>query len=222
MFLIDNRFNNTVFTGKPTLLKDADWICRKAKTTFPAISPNRLFYENCELIQENERFKDFIHRKGKTLIQDRNVRKFLESPFQILKAIIYSMKEHKVAHCSEYSTIAELIARMNGIKNCYQFFMKDYDHTFLLITKTPLNDGIKINDIIIDPWLGISGRLRDVLMQYQHQYSDIFDIDDDNIVLHLKKSFYLEPDEINYFKEKFPELIFKSRDGRKFMDFSQK
>ena len=59
-------------------------------------------------------------------------------------------------------------------------------------------------------------------MTYQHQYCDIFDIDDDNIVLHLTKSFCLEPDEINYFKEKFPELIFKSRDGRKFMDFSQK
>ena len=64
------------------------------------------------------------------------------------------MKEHKVAHCSEYSTIAELIARMNGIKlnkNSSQCLMKHYDHTFLLITKNPLNEGIKINDIIIDP-----------------------------------------------------------------------
>lgn len=218
----DNKFNTPMFTGKSTLLKDADWICRNVKTTFPAISPNRLYYENPTLFRNNERFNKFIYEKGKLLKLDRKDRKFLQSPFKFLKEVIYSAKEHKVAHCSEYASLAEMVARMNGIKNCYRICMKDYDHTFLLVKKRPLNEGINMDDIVIDPWLGISGRLKDIRLEYKNKYNNIFHMDDGDIVLKLKKALLLAPDEIESFKKQFPQLIFKSRDGHKLMDFNHK
>ncbi len=208
------------FTGIKTTLNDADWVCRTVRKNFPAISPNRLYYENPKLISNNERLYDFINEKGKVLQQDRNDRKFLKSPFKILKEIIYSVKEHKVAHCGEYSSLAELIARMNGVDNCYRFLMKDYNHVFLLITKKPLKDGIKLNDIVIDPWLGIVAKVRDIFMKYKNEYGKIFPFENnESVVLRLKKPLSLDKKEIEYFKEKYPELVFKSKDGHKLMEF---
>lgn len=227
MLLVNNNKSNQIqnFNGKSPLLKDADWICRKVKTTFPAISPNRLYYENTKLITDNEKFYKFIYNKGKTLKQDRKDRKFLLSPFEFLKKLIHSTQEHKIAHCGEYSSLAEMIARMNGIENCYRIFMKDYDHTFLLVKEKPLSEGLQMNDIIIDPWLGISGYLKDISSKYQFQYNNIFHINGDkgnSIVLKPKKTLNLKSGEIDYFKEQFPQLIFKSRDGHKLMDFNDK
>ena len=110
----------TAFTASKIPLQDADWVCRKVKTAFPAISPNRLFFENPALIISNSKFNSFISKKGNLLVQDRNDRKFLSSPFKILKEIIYSASEHKVAHCNEFASLAEMIARINGVKNCYR------------------------------------------------------------------------------------------------------
>lgn len=215
-----NTSNSMNFTGKSRLLRDADWVCRKVKTTFPAISPNRLYRENAELIMANPRFEKFIYEKGAVLMQDRRDRKFLSSPFNILSEIIYSAKEHKVAHCAELSSLAEMVARMNGVKNCYRFSMKDYDHSFLLISENPVSRGIKLTDIIIDPWLGISGRVKNIFMQYEHQYGKIFPFDpQENVVLNKRKPLDLNDNEIKFLREKFPELVFNSRDGHELMTF---
>ena len=211
----------TAFTASKIPLQDADWVCRKVKTAFPAISPNRLFFENPALIISNSKFNSFISKKGNLLVQDRNDRKFLSSPFKILKEIISSASEHKVAHCNEFASLAEMIARINGVKNCYRLFMENYDHTFLFICEKPIEEGFcKKNNFIIDPWLGISGRVEDILMKYKNVYGKIFQFaQNEKISLKIKKPLSLNENEIKYFREKYPNLVFNSSDGHKLLSF---
>lgn len=211
------------FTGTKIYLQDADWVCRKVKTAFPAISPNRLYFENPALFISNNKLSNFIREKGNILQQDRQDRKFLKSSFKFLKEIIYSVKDHKVAHCNELSAIAELVARINGIKNCCRLNMKDHDHTFLVIGQKPIENGLfQKNNFIVDPWLGISGHAEDVFMKFQNVYNRIFKFyDGEDVSLRIKKPLLLSEDELTYFKDKYPELIFSGRNGRKLMDFDE-
>ena len=96
--------------------------------------------------------------------------------------------------------------------------MKDYDHTFLLVKKNPIDEGIMMDDIVIDPWLGLSGRLQDMKLKYKN----MFNMDNANIAFKIKQSLSLSSDEINYLKAQFPQFVFKGRAGRKLMDFNHK
>lgn len=211
--------SNLSFCGQNRILNDADWICRKARKAFPAISPNRLFYENPQLFKDNERFMTFIKRKAAILKEDRADRKFLRSPFKFLKEVIYSFKEHKVAHCAEYSALAEMIARINGIENCNRTYIDGGDHSFLLIAKDKMKNKVSPQDIIVDPWLGIVGSVKDVLAKYKNDYNNLIKIPDPkNIVLKKIKELKLDKQEIEYLRKSYPKLIFKSKNIEKQKD----
>ena len=220
---MENMNNNVqhqvTFKAAKQHLKDADWICRSVRKSFPAILPNKLFLENDDLISNNSNIDKFIRQKMDVLRQDRADRRFLQSPFKVLNEIIYSASQHHVAQCYECSALAEMVARMNGIDNCYKLTMKDYDHTFLLLTQKPLSEGFDVkNSIIVDAWLGISGRIKDIFLKYQNVYNDFFHISSGDIVVKTKKPLELTGEEIKLLREKYPELVFKSASGRKLME----
>lgn len=224
------QINQISFTGSRTLLNDADWVCRKVKTAFPIISPTQIYYSNPEIIRKNRRFVSFLHEKSLVLQEDRLDRRLLKSPFKFLKEVLYSATSHRVGNCFEQASLAEMIARMNGVKNCYKLTMEDLntskslDHTVLLVTKNPLNSAI-INSkesIIIDPWLGISGRAEAVLERYKNQFGKMFGLNNKTLIaFKMKKRLELNENEIEILKAKFPNLVFDNK-GRKtgFMKFA--
>ena len=177
------RINNAIsFTGTRQVLRDADWICRKTSSAFPMISPTKIYFSNPERILKNRKFTTFLWAKSLQLQEDRKDRRFLKSPFKFLSEVLYSACNHKVGNCSEFVSIAEMIAKMNGVKNCYRVSMTDLnksgklDHTALLVTKNPIDSRIisSKESIIIDPWLGISGRAADVVTRYEKEFRHVF------------------------------------------------
>ena len=218
--MINNNYSQQItFSGRNKILRDADWVCRKVNSEFPSIMPNRLFYENPDMILKNPRIGEFLHKKNQQLTQNRKVISKLFEPFERFKALIETTKKYKVAQCSELSALAELVARINGVKYCQKFSIKDYDHAVLLVSDKPIKPTrIGENDIIIDPWLGISGSVGDVFRKYKHQYSKLFPIGKNEVVsLIPAKPMELSRSQIEHFKDYFPKLIFKSADGHELM-----
>lgn len=67
---------------------------------------------------------------------------------------------------------------------------------------------------------GISGRVEDILMKYKNVYGKIFQFaQNEKISLKIKKPLSLNENEIKYFREKYPNLVFNSSDGHKLLSF---
>ncbi len=225
------RINNAIsFTGTRQVLRDADWICRKTSSAFPMISPTKIYFSNPERILKNRKFTTFLWAKSLQLQEDRKDRRFLKSPFKFLSEVLYSACNHKVGNCSEFVSIAEMIAKMNGVKNCYRVSMTDLnksgklDHTALLVTKNPIDSRIisSKESIIIDPWLGISGRAADVVTRYEKEFSKILGLSGDTAIgFRVNKSLDLSGKELDILRTVHPDLIFKKKDNSKgFMRFA--
>lgn len=221
--------NSITFTGSRQILRDADWVCRKVSSAFPMISPTKIYYSNPDKIVKSKKFTTFLWKKSMQLQDDRKDRYFLKSPFKFLSEILYSVKAHKVGNCSEFVSLAEMIAKINGAKNCYRVSMVDLDktskldHTVLLVTKNPIKSKV-INSkesIIIDPWLGISGQSDKVFTRYKNEFKKMLKLSDDtSIGFKINKSLELDNREIDVLKSIHPELIFTKKDkSQGFMRF---
>lgn len=223
-----NVQNNKIsFSGSSSIMRDSDWICRKVKVSFPMISPTRLYYDNPDFFKKKKRFSLFLKKESQILQEDRADRRFLKSPFKFIKEVISSVNRNRLGNCAEHALFAEMIARINGLKNSYRLTVKDQsasdkmNHTFLLISKTPIkNNRLDLkNSLIIDPWVGISGKANDVLSRYKNQFAHLLKLDKSSqLKFGIKNQLELNENEINYLKNKYPQLIFKSKDGHKLME----
>lgn len=206
------------FKGRSPVLKDADMVCRAVKNTFPSISPTKIYYDNAQCIENLPRFKNFIIRKSQILHQYREDRKFYKQPLTFYKEVVYSTEKEKVVNCGELATLAELAMRLNGIKNCgraslYTRQGVNLDHKIAYIDLRKKGDSFDpLKIIIIDPWLGIVDYLKNMNLVYKKQNNKYFMMTDKDI-LTLKPSKLLElsDEQINYFKEKLPDLVIKKQ-----------
>ena len=222
-----NIQNNQIsFSGLGSVKRDSDWICRKVKTSFPMISPTRLYYDNPDFFKKEKKFSSFLKEKSQILQADRADRRFLKSPFKFIKEVISSINRNRIGNCAEHALFAEMISRINGVKNCYRLTVRDRDlpeklnHTFLLISKDPIkNNRLDLkNSIIVDPWVGISGRAKEVLERYKNQFGKLLNLQDTSkLKFGIKSQLCLDENEINLLKSKYPELVFKSRDGHELL-----
>lgn len=224
------NINNTIsFGGSRQFLREADWVCRKVKSEFPMISPTHVYYSNPERILNNKNYMEFLMNKSLQLQEDRADRHFLKRGYKFLKEVLYSAAVHKVGNCSESVSLAEMIAKMNGVKNCYRLSFAEanpkkimsvdsrnkLDHTVLMVSKNPVDqDGIKPSEsLIIDPWLGISGRMRDIVTRYKNEFAKILKINKDtSLAFKLSEPLDLNEYDIEILRLGYPELIYKKKD----------
>lgn len=225
---MQNINNSISFTGSRKFLRDADWVCRKVNSEFPMISPTRVYYSNQNRVSSNKKYMSFVLEKELQLHADRADRRFFKSAYKFLKEVLYSATVNKIGNCSEYVSLAEMVSRMNGVKNCYRLSFRDaasekmltnssaksVNHTALLISKNPIKyDDIKEDEcLIIDPWLGISGRMKDVIARYKNEFPKMLKLKDDTqLTYHISGNFDLSDFDLEALKFGFPSLVYPNK-----------
>lgn len=204
--------SNISFKSRNSLIKDAGQVCRAVRKNFPYISHAKAAKEASYDIIKQENITDFLVRRDTLLKEYREDRRFLRTPVKFYKEILYTAIKEKLAACYELSALAELILRMNGITNCGKASLvsksgKRLNHCVTYLQTTEKYDPKKL--IIIDSWLQDCGFLPEMLTKYKNQYSKYFNKIHPKDTIHLEANgfFPLNRQDIEYFKEKYPQLI---------------
>lgn len=218
--------NNISFKSRNALIKDAGTICRAVRKNFPYIAHAKAAKEASYDIINKENITDFIVKREKILQDYREDRKYLRTPIKFYKEILYCALQEKLAACYELSSLAELILRMNGITKCGKASLVSksgirLNHCVTYLQTTDKYDPKKL--IIIDPWLQDCGFLPEMLTKYKNQYAKYFKKIHPKDTIHLepKQQMPLEEKDIEYFKGRFPKLIFKKIEYMTFLTFHQ-
>ena len=202
--------SNISFKSRSSLIKDADNLRRVVNREFPVVAYTKAANEAWPEILSIKRIMDFILKKNRTLMEYRQDRRYVKNPFTFYKNILYSATKEKLGTCFEQSSLVELALRMNGVKNCAKASLADtagnlLNHSVVYI-KTG-NDPKKT--IIIDPWLQDCGFFPEMMTKYKNEYKKYFKrpAQGEKIVLKPRTPQQLTDEQLNYFKEKYPELI---------------
>lgn len=202
--------SNISFKSRNSLVKDAGLVCRKVRTAFPYVSHAKAAHEASPEILKNKDIVNFILKREKTLKEYREDQRHIQKPFNRYKEILYCTIKEKLAACYDLSVLTELVLRLNGIKNCTKVSLTNAEGKLLnhsaVIVKTSNNPK---KNIIIDPWLQDCGLESEMLTKYKSIYAKYFRklSPNDKIELTLRPQEKLSQEEINYFKEKYPQLI---------------
>ena len=144
---------------------------------------------------------------------------------------LYLMEKFKFGNCSECAMIAELILKMNGIKNaCCASLNKglkrapisewtDLDHLICVFNKdgSIFNGKITPHTIFIDPWVNKAGFANDMERFYRNEFSHFFQLDPDEVFKYEPAYIVDLPDFLMAkVKDKYHPFLFKS-ESRKFM-----
>ena len=108
----------------------------------------------------------------------------------LYSVIVNSLKEAKIGNCYEEAKLAELIGKINGVKNIYSgkiFFNSDrfpqtnkpLNHEISFITDKTISQDknyfFKNKDaIILDPWLGITDFAGEYFAKLKHYFCQLF------------------------------------------------
>lgn len=173
---INNR--NITFKSRNPEIRFADDIARKVNREFPRISTSRMKkFKNVTLILG---FSDFLIRINDKLGCMRSAKrsefKKASSFEQALRAVTSNIKKAKIGNCSESAQLSEIVARVNGIDDCYcakvtggkGYFSYDLDHAVLFVKNNN-------KPYIIDAWLGFADYLPEASEKYLRDYNQYFD-----------------------------------------------
>lgn len=202
------------FKSRCVTVKNAQDVCRAVRNNFPYVAYSKAAREASRDILKKENIFDYLVEKTKILKEYREDRQYLKNPFKFYKEILYSTFTEKLAACYELSALAEMILRMNGVKNCTKASLvsksgKRMNHCVTYVQLSQKYDPKKV--IIIDPFLQEADFLPNMLLKYKGQYKHCLNPihPKDTITLCLKPEKPLTDEEINILKEKYPQLIFK-------------
>lgn len=179
-----NFLNNPTFCARKKQIRDADKIQRKARETFPMISPTYADKFYISAIYSKPRSEEILNKKHKKVHENRLVARASNSNIHCAPYLNLSGNSN-VGNCFEsaQATIATLFA--NGIKNVKRgglFVSVDFidkktnevvysgtkslDHTFVF-AKMNKNDK---EPVVIDTWLGITDNKDNALAKYKNIY----------------------------------------------------
>ena len=206
------------FKSKSSVVKDADWICRSVNANFPAISTTWLNFN-----LDTHKKMHFISRIGEDIQKARNKNCSELVPFKFFKNMLNQVKQNKAGNCFEKAIIAELILKINGVNNCNRINLvtdngkRNLNHCVLLVNFDKQNYYPSLQKaLIIDPWSGNSGYADIIFKKYENMYNKFFKLKpDENIQFVPRNILDLGEQDINYFKENYPKLVFKSSDNHK-------
>ena len=127
------------------------------------------------------------------------------------------LSKFKMGNCEEVAIIAEIILKLNGIKNGATLFLKNENNLTEHVVCAFNRDGSPIsklsnnNTIIIDPWVGKADFAGNMLKYYQNILGNNF-ILTTKINDLVEKRFFATSPNIDYIKIKefFPQFIFHS------------
>ena len=251
------------FTSKCVQIRDADWVCHIINKTFPHTSTTKhetritnFFKKHKEQLKYNftpqslddvyNFVKNFEKTSDKKLdnilyaiknMMDNFAEKRSQAdqimPNHVLQAL-YCFENFKIANCSEHAILAELILKLNGIKNAtyaaiYKVdekygkhcLLKDsLDHAVCIFNKdgTPFNGEVNKHTIIVDPWINKAGFAKDMERFYSHQFPNTFKLKPSEIIVydHLPIVSLLDKAHLKKIKKKYHPFIFKN-ENRDFM-----
>ena len=144
---------------------------------------------------------------------------------------LFMTENFKLGNCSEDAVLAELILKMNNIKNacCASLYKaepgakidewQDADHAVCVFNKdgSVFDDKITDQTIIIDPWVGKAGFAKDMERYYREVMGDYFNIEPYELFKYERaETVNLSDFAMEKLKEKYSPFIFKSK-NRRFM-----
>lgn len=163
--------------------------------------------------------KELILNMGKYRNQYEN------SKISQLKKTLTLLEQYKIGNCQEDAILAELILKMNGMKNAtYATLLnestrKQIDHAVCIVNKdgSKFNGKITNKTIIIDPWAGKTDFAKNMIPFYKNTMNEYFDINSNTAITFLPvETVYLTDDAINTLRKKYNSFIYKNK-TRKFM-----
>ena len=180
------------FKSRNEAIRNADRITRAVNTIYPHISESKIrkSVEHQQAIKypSNICYKLGDFKLKKSLMID-NLRFKHRGGTDLFRDIINMLKEHKIGNCYESAVVAEIIGKINGIKNIYPakiYFNKNksgyqmqLDHVVAIITDKSFKPegyyNFKNNDaIIVDPWLGVTEFAGDYINKLRTNFANIF------------------------------------------------
>lgn len=174
------NINHTDFTSRNKTIRFADDISRRVNKCYPRISSTLVDDFNTA-----KHFKDYrikLYKRVDALRNDMNdCYNDADTLIGRILAITKTVKKHRIGNCGESALLAEIIAKINGIKDCYVASLKtsrgkNLDHSVLFV-----NDK---NPYIIDAWLGFADFVPKAIERFQNEFRAHFNIkDNDKLVL---------------------------------------
>lgn len=137
-------------------------------------------------------------------------------------AILKFLSTHKLGNCHENAALAELVLKLNGVKNAKTMYIKNgntIEHAVCVFNKdgSPFKEIVNNKTIIIDPWSQKADFANKMLIYLKNNFGQHL-LFDDNINFEIHNNINLSPAEIRKLKDKYPFLIFKSK-NHKFMQY---
>lgn len=144
-----------------------------------------------------------------------------------LERAIKLLCTQRKGNCQENAVIAELVMKMNGMKNASSCLLyeegtainKTQSHAACIfnLDNTPVKKIINNKTIIIDPWLGKADFANNMLKYYKNTCDDLLSLPENGkIAVEPIELVYLTDSALEKYKTQFPQLVFKSKD-HKFM-----
>ena len=208
-----NTPHNINFQSKNKTIRFADDIARHVNKCYPRISTSLI--DDFVNVQCFRNFKKRINARTEDMRTDisenfDNAENFIGK----ILAFVKPVKKLKLGNCGESAQLATIIAKVNGIKNCYIASLKttknkNLDHSVIYVNdKKPY---------IIDTWLGFADYVPGAFSRYRSEYHNHFDIQEgDKLTFKKLKNDYtkvLNQDfsrsQINKIKNIFPEQFIK-------------
>lgn len=209
---VNNKVN---FTSRNKTIRFADDIVRKVNNEFPRISASRV--DDFSSINS----KIFLQKKlwcEINRMRDNRDISFLCSKGIVEKfsSLINPIKKFKLGNCSESTHLTTLVARLNGVKNCFPTRLYspegfDFDHSVLYV-----NDE---KSYVIDAWLGFADYLPEARLRYQKEFRKHFEFDladSEKIIFPKSKNVYsnflaqeFTKEEIEQLRDVFKNLVIK-------------
>lgn len=134
------------------------------------------------------------------------------------------IEKYKFGNCKETANLAELILKINGIKNAITVILKaekenvTLDHAVCVFNRdgSPFLE-IKKDTIVIDPWVDKADFAGNIIKFYKNQFKYFFRIPEkQKITFFCYKNCGLGEMDILKFRKKYPNLLFNNT-KRKFM-----
>ena len=162
---------DTTFQSRNSTIRFADDIARRVNQCYPRKSASLI-----TSMKNIDRFKSLETRLSEGIAQMRQTKRdrlFAAKTFpDMLRAIVDTIKESKTGNCGESAELSAIVAKANGIQNCYLAevegeYGNDLDHTVLYV-----NDKIPY---VIDSWLGFADYVPNAVARYKNEYLKYFD-----------------------------------------------
>ncbi len=206
--------NNTNFQSRNSTIRFADDVARHVNKCYPRISSS--LTDDFVNINAFRKFKKRINADTEYLLRTDISDEFADAENFIGKilAFVKPVKKYKLGNCGESAQLSAIVAKVNGLKDCYISSLvtkngKDLDHSVLYVNdKKPY---------IIDAWLGFADFVPNALSKYKNEFEFHFDIKEGEKMTFKK----LETDytdvlnkdftktQINKIKKIFPEQFIK-------------